>query len=696
MALEEATRGMGGYIVVPRALTSEIACAIAAALLLAACGGGGGGSSTAPAGPSPAPTPGPVVSMIPQAPALGPVIATDAHVYRPLQAGSTWNYKGHDGSGGTHPPIRYTSSVSQAAGPNGATLETSSNLLEPNSGDDTTTVVLSGGFILVTQSFAPFGPSSRETFTSIELRSPVRQADQYTLLERTYLNTGLDVDGDMRQDAFDVAFYSRVIGEEDVFVADGNVMKALRVDTVFLTRFKRSSDGQYMPVSQALQSTWYARDFGPVRRTLTTPGVTGPNSVDVDERLATYDGVTTGYGYLPPQSALAAPNAGSGAGIPLGETVGVVAFENHGLVFTNLAFDPAGAAASVVDTRGAITSTQVYPSLISGVANATFSTNYVQVIRVGQGAGVLSAFANGAAFDLRLHVFDASGTLINGPNGVTISIGAAGTSVTAAFDGTRIWVLWRKQVFNPGPHTLLVMRAFDAQGLPVGVELVLEDPPIGAELLSPRIAADGGRAIVTWASLDFFGATFRYASTTGASLVAGMPLTLATVSGATAVSTGLRPALSTAGNGALLWHGSLLNSAQPDTAIRGVALDTNLQPLRSTQGSVDLEVLSASLVPAAGASDFLTAGSSDSIFIMRTNYEGKPYPDDPSIGYIEAARFAADSPLAIATPRRIRVPLQTVFSTSDPLRAVLAFTDRLIFFGGVQRTVVTPVWAVNN
>ncbi len=538
--------------------------------------------------------------------------------------------RARDGSAGTNPPILYTSSVSQSAGSNGATLETSSNLLEPNSGDDTITVAASGGSILVTQSFAPFGPSSNETFTSIELRSPIRQADQYTLLERTYVDTGVDVDGDMRQDAVDFGLYSQVIGEEDVLVADGNVMKAIRVDTILLTRFKRSSDGQYTAVSQALQSTWYARNFGPVRRTLTTPGVTGPNSIDVDERLATYDGVTTGYGYLPPRSALAAPNAGSGAGLPLGETVGVVAFDGHGLVFTKLVSDPTGAAASVVDTRGAVTSTQVHPALISGIANATFSTDYVQVIRVGQGAGVLSAFANGGVFDLRLHLFDATGTRINGPNGVTISIDAAGASVGAAFDGTRIWVLWRKQVFNPGPHAVLVMRAFNAQGLPVGAELVLEDPPTGAELLSPRIAADGGRAIVTWASLDFFGATFRYASTTGASLAAGMPLTLATVSGATAVSTGLRPALSTAGNGALLWHGSLLNSNQPDTAIRGVALDTNWQPLRSTQGSVDLEVLPVSLVPVLGASDFLTAGGSGSIFIVRTNYQGKVYQDDPS------------------------------------------------------------------
>jgi hypothetical protein len=638
--------------------------------------------------------------MIPAAPALGAVLWSDATAYRPLGDGYTWSYRGRDASPGPSAPALYASSVSHKSGSNGTITETSTNVLAPGSGTDDVTVAVSGGTILVTETLDPFGPASAVSVTAPELRSPVRQGDQYTAFERTFTNTGVDVDRDGKQDDADLAAYSRVIGEEDAPLANGSSVRALRVDLVLLTRFKRSSDSQYTPVSQAVQSTWYVRGIGPVRRTLKTPGVTGPDGLDVDERLATFDGITTGYGYLEPTRALKGPDAASGAGLALGQTVGAAAIGTKTLLFTERPLDPSGADVSVVDARGRVISTKTYTGLVNLLPNSAFSSDYVSIVPAGSRVAVLATVPGGVGFDLRMYLFDDSGALVNGSSGTTFVFSTA-VVPKVAFDGSRLWFMWSKGQSNPAANQILVMRAFDLTGVPVGAELVLEDAPMGTDFGSYRLAAGGGRALASWVTTSFSGgAAFRHVMTAGNSL-ASTPRNLVIMPGISLgeVITTLRPVVSGTGGGALLWDGTLLNANQGGAALRGVGLDTSDVAIRTVSGSIDAELLPLGPVPSDLTAGMLyqSGGLRGSLYTVRSSLPGKAFDfDQIGYGYIQVARMPAGAALAASEAKQVRIPISPVADPSDPPLAVVPLQDRLLVFGGDGRTTVTVVWAVSD
>ena len=158
--------------------------------LLVACGGGGSsGSDGTNAGGS-----DPANSIVPAAPPLGEILTADASSLRPLISGATWTYAGiHTLDGNS---TRYTNAVTQTA-QGGTFTETSSNAL--NEGTDSVTLSLSNGSI-INSSVGALLSGLTQQITYPELRSPVRQNDQITLMDQQVTDIGEDLDGDGKND----------------------------------------------------------------------------------------------------------------------------------------------------------------------------------------------------------------------------------------------------------------------------------------------------------------------------------------------------------------------------------------------------------------------------------------------------------------------------------------------------------------
>lgn len=423
---------------------------------IAGCGGGGGGGgdSSAPATPAPA-------SIVPTSPALGETLAADATPFRPLRAGAIWRYRGAS-------PVAYTSDVSQADSAAG-TVESGTNPL--NEGADTQVVRASSGTITATVG------SGDTALTFIELRSPIRQNDQYILLESFGVDLGADFDGDKKNETADIAAYRRVIGFEDVVLPNLPTQRALRVDTVLLTRAYLSSNGQASDVIEvSRQATWYVAGIGIVRNRL----VDHSSGTDVvtDELLTRWDGLTEGLGYLDPTTPTF-PNDGSLiAGLSVPAPYGAVSLADHALVATPMPLLPTavyGVVMSALDLRGRIVSTRIHTDLATPL-----SAGPVRMVRLGSGAGLITRLATDAlSLDLQLYAFDASGARVGSGAPIPIRLGAGlrgeqlneFSQAIATPDGSRIWIAWTRRWIDDSAAVVqeTLLRQFDTAGNPTTV-----------------------------------------------------------------------------------------------------------------------------------------------------------------------------------------------------------------------------------
>ena len=567
--------------------------------LLVACGGGGssgsdgtntGGSDTAN-------------SIVPAAPPLGEILTADASSLRPLISGATWTYAGiHTLDGNS---TRYTNAVTQTA-QGGTFTETSSNAL--NEGTDSVTLSLSNGSI-INSSVGALLSGLTQQITYPELRSPVRQNDQITLMDQQVTDIGEDLDGDGKNDSGEVGVYRIVVGAEDVSMPNGIVEHAVRVDTVFLVRVTLSSTGAVSETLQAgLQSSWYAPGIGIVKQEFTIP-VTDSSDEVFEEVLTSFDGITRGFGATPATTALIPSNAAMAAGQTLQSVNAAVAFSDHAILvgsFTN-AQATTYTAISSVDIHGQVSQTNFY----TGVPTSGFYALGNQLV------AVQPSDSSGNGCQLNVFLFDAHGVRAAGdfPRVVDIPPAPGQTlchrisQLQIASDGSQLWLaMVRSSISTSGWVTDMFIRPFDASGAPLANETTLQSvntlATTGFDLRS--LSAAGGTARVAY--FPDAGTTLRLTSITDAGIQkqANLALNSSSVTGLTL--------LAKADATGLFWQG-LTNAGTGQAPTLGVLLDTDLNPvIANGNNSLDAQTLPR----CSGCATFLNGA--DASWVMESDH----------------------------------------------------------------------------
>jgi hypothetical protein len=648
--------------------------AAACGLLVLLASGGGGGSD--PGGGSSQGT-----GLVPQAPALGVVLAEDAASLRPMRAGSTWRYHGEERIAEFVTP--YDVRVTQQAAGLGAVTERSEGVFQ--SEPETAELLVQGGAVVSRTTDDLFGTGSSETLTLTELRSPVRANDQITLFERTGVPLGGDVDGDGVSDVGSFAGWSRVIGSESISLSWlGRSMSAIRVDTTVAVRPVLSRTGQPGNVSSATQSVWYAQGVGVVRRRLTNP-----DGAMNDEVLIAWDGVTDGLGSLgfvplllpPPRSAFTLPpvldavSAGPDLAFVLTPAVNSSDFET--------------VAVSSLNWDGRVLSVQE-------VSGLPFAADRTRLARHGTGAALVTNLlpSGGGTAELRTWRFGADGALVSPSGGRLLTTDITSTNVMApgvAGDGDLLWVVWRA-----ANDTDLLLQAFDLTGNAASVRSVIERFD-GAAVRDVRLAANSGSVLVTWARADAQGTSYKVAHQAGvASAPAVRTLGTAQFFGLSQHGESIRPFTSGPIAG-ITWTGPIFSAtaASPlaDSVPRGVLLGGDLAPLRSAGGALDSEALrpiwggsQTPVVPAAAGSRLVLAAA-------------EPFVPDPVLAGQSTNEFLATWATPVGTPLATMPGATTVrigrgrfegsaspFQAPPGVRAMLVEGDRaLVFSGGVAK-----------
>ncbi len=459
-------------------------CAAAFALLalLSACGGGGGGDAATAPHSEP-------LGLVPPAPALGATLRADAATLRPLHAGAVWRYRGTQvrRSGGV--PISYETQTTQTVAAGSQTGDEASTN-GANGGPETVAVtVVPGGTVSSRSSIDFAGKGVPEIVNLIELRSPVRQGDQYTTLQKRYTDTNIDVDRDGRPDTLDVAVYSSVIGTERLTLQDVPALQAVRVDTTLRLRVTPSGSGVALaPVDSTIQ-TWYAPGIGIVRQRSTQPYGLDGDALILDEGLRAYDGGSSGFGAMPTIDATVP--SGPLAGKTLSDSsfgLRVYAFADHALVFSDVRGESVRAA-STVDRRGRITASKVLENVPRGWRFAQLNDGLVQ----------LDSFPSDATRPT-LTRFSADGSVIGRMtldlrgNRLVPSIDSL---ADLAGDGDRFWLLVRRSYRDTDPmfsiRREVVLRAYAPDGTPATDEILLPGEALG------RLRVSRGRVMLTWA-----------------------------------------------------------------------------------------------------------------------------------------------------------------------------------------------------
>ena len=420
--------------------------AMLVALMLAACGGGGGGGSPSspPAGDGP-------TGLVPAAGVAGAVLRDRAVDLRPVAADARWHYRFNDYTGPG--PGRFI--VGSTPGPGTSVVETDST--DPLSRVTVTLDAASGSISIASDLLLAPGATPIRV-QGFELRSPVRANEQYVLLDRRVSASGLDFDGDARQDALDLAVWRVVVGEESVQLPNGMApVAAVRVDTVFAARVFPSAGGATQTLGSR-QSTWYAAGLGAVR--LATHAAAGATRPYDDETLL------TGF-----------ERGGSG----------------WGAVVRDTQFLPGGggvvgrvdSAAKVADGVLATSASHVVKLDRSGRVIAAIP--YAQIGSVGQlvatasGARLMSR--NGGVY--RITPLSDDGSLVAGAGPVEIDTTALEAPNTF-FDvvglvpsqgGGRFWLIWsRQQVTGGTAQNDLRVLGHDADGRPATPVITIPAP----------------------------------------------------------------------------------------------------------------------------------------------------------------------------------------------------------------------------
>jgi hypothetical protein len=466
--------------------------AVAGAVVVAACGGGGGSDTSLGGGG--VGSGGGVTSLVPAAPAVGAVLYASATTLRPLRNGATWNYRGTRTAYTGAAPLAYLTATSHPAASAGGATETTTN--SGNDGPDVQTIVVSGGVVGMPQSVDYAGKGVAQAFDVIELRSPVRQDDQYTILDKRYTDTAIDADGDGKPDTLDVAIYARVAGNETLALPNLPPIKALRIDTFVLARVIASSTGQVSPTAQSSLRTWYAEGIGIVRQASVQPTESGTDVTTIDEQLSSWDGVTSGFGVMAqvPATIPAGSSTFPGSVLPSGGfRFAAFAFNDHALVFTDPPGTPSGTLISRLDFRGAIQSATLVSNLSFGRC-AVLAANAAGVI-------CLEGAASGSSVDYDVSRVDSNGNVVGAVRGASINLAGGRTSprvdrLVGAIDGATLWLFWARSYYDLGTGQAageLILRPYALDGVALAPEIVVG--PNGSQL---SLTAGAGRVTISW------------------------------------------------------------------------------------------------------------------------------------------------------------------------------------------------------
>lgn len=477
------------------------AAAFVIVLGLSACGGGGGGSSDGTVAVPVPPTPA-TSGLLPAAPAPGASLHADAGTLRPMRAQARWTYRGVDRPfGATGAQIGYTNVLTQLA-VNGGMQEQASNAF--NEGPDNSgTLVIEGGTVRQRETLELMPGLQTEVLDLIELRSPVRLDDQYTIYDRRIGDIGSDLDGDKRNDGMDLAIWVRVLGEETL-----DLPNRLQVRTVKVAMSARLrpvySGGSSASVSEIVQTAWYAPNLGVVRQQLEMPGESQPQVRRVvTEELLSWDAGDQGLGPTEVQNGVA-PAGSDLAGQALPAPLDVVGFDTHAVVLGNVPgqYPAYGVAVTQLDARGRVQAARSYR--YAELFSSTWATQ-PRLLRVGQELKLLALTDRGVAMrglspDGQQLALAAPVLLMTAP----LYQDAMGQSYRPAAGGERIWLSWLSYPQNlpdGGHSSSLLLQGFDAAGTARTETRVLMSGSTPSILTGASLAASGERLLVSWGVL---------------------------------------------------------------------------------------------------------------------------------------------------------------------------------------------------
>ncbi|MGD9833400.1 MAG: hypothetical protein AB7U92_11675, partial [Piscinibacter sp.] len=521
-----------------------------------------------------------------------------------------------------------------------------------------------------------------------EIQAPLYIGDQLTLLDRRFDDGGIDLDGDGRNDALDVAIFQRIIGPETLDLRNLPTMASMRIDTVSRARFRLSRDGSTTDVAEGTQSAWYVAGVGIVRQRLDLPSATSGREV-AEEELVSWDGLTEGLGAKPITEAVVPTNSSVRPGETLGGLRAAVSLADRAIVLTSLPGDPAGMGdvlLGALDKEGRVLKVRQR----AGGLGAT------QLLVDGNGFGLLSAPASGSDEPLlRWARYDAELNPLGTEDGVALSLatgllGEGMESAQGTVGGDLLWVAWIRRYTTPSAavERQLVVRAFDGQGQGVVPERVIAT---FAGLGSPRIyslAANRARVIVVWSPPPngANGSDVRYAvadapfeqfraETLDGNFTGGLPRALAFDAGV-----------------GIVWGQDI---GSPSGHAAGVMLKADGTLERSVVGNPADETLSVGW--GAPLRDPLLADANGSWLSLVGVVNDLEWPDSGSpenLIVLDLRPAGQGFALAAATGRVTRVRFEVPFYE---LRGQAVFDDRVLLLGGsTTRLATRAVWRWNR
>lgn len=661
-----------------------------AALTLAGCGGGGGGDGAGGAGGGGSTS---VTGLIPTAPTPGAVLHADASTLLALRPGAEWHYRGRQGNG-----TRFGVLVNHSGSAGSATITRSSTANDDN---DAISVTSGAGLVSARETLQLSPNVPPEDITYPLLRSPVRQSEQLLQIDRTGVPTGSDFDNDRVLDTADLAAYSVVVGNEPVDLPDlQRSVTALRVDSTYMVRVKRSSDGAGLPVITFTESVWYLSGVGVVRRTTSEPGPDA-SRLETDERLVYWDGLGEGMGALPPKQVRATPTDAA-----LGVAWSAVRVGDRALVATALdrssfADVNAGLALTALDAAGNLLASRSYPALRPG-------SRPQPLLPVAGGVAMLITEPGGYAdpfntVNLRVHRYDTAAQPVGDAAGFLLPVSnVLENRFSAAADGQQLWLLWVD--FDATSRSVrLWLRAFDSSGTPLAPARLLASrtgmASVAATYNALQLGAAAGRLMASWTDQSDFaaGTTMSYALQLGSSAPVVRSLGPILYS-----STPVLLPLLSEQRQVLAWRGALsfgTFSNIDDRLLRSVSVADDATLARTSSGSLDLEVL-GSITGGGTGTLFDGAGFVDGaryVGVAKTRARMLPAVDSFDADYLELQSWQGAAALAGTVPtvekRRLeRVGFSTPVSFGSQLM-VLPFDDRFLALGyNAAGLTATPVF----
>jgi len=491
----------------------RLAVVLSTAVLAAACGGGGGGDTGS--GTSSVPDV-PLSGLMPSAPTAGAVLYADAAIFRPMKDQYRWTYQGLvKWVGMNAPETPYTNLVTQRGAGAGVQEQASNPFgMGPVSTEGLEPLVIEAGVVRQRLRASLLPGVSTDLLDFVELRSPVRQGEQYNVYDRRLTDIGRDLDGDKRNDGFDVAIWVRVEGEEVLDLPDRSQVKTLKTILTMQLRPVYST-GKVANVDEVKQTTWYLPNVGIVKRQIDMPA---ENQVgirkNIVEELRYWDGIDRGYGVAQPAD-LVMPSGSK----PLGAVLGVVGFESHAVMASevNGELPSYGITLTHIDAVGKAVASRTYTSAELFGPNATaFGYEAARLVRVGDELRIV-AFGDGIVMrrlsSTGQQVLGASPVqlvkYVNDANETSPDWSIERQKFSFASTSDQIWLSWNATLRLPGSNykQVIRLRGFDGAGNPItSVQDV--SPATVADLSGGRLVIQGNRLLVSWGIIGYSPAWF--------------------------------------------------------------------------------------------------------------------------------------------------------------------------------------------